>query len=214
MFVYIDVVCHLCLCSDQKRSPDAVVPKRRAGRPSRAALALAAANAAAKAPPARRGRPGRKPTPAIQAAKAAARAPRAQSLAKINKKRKASSQNVTLTKNEQEMAATLDLSRDELLNMTSESLEAYAQRLAAQRPLTCEEQKRFKRQRRLIKNRESAQLSRLRKKAYVDELEKQISELSDEKERLRRRTETQAREIDSMKAELAYLRTLVPAGRR
>jgi hypothetical protein len=29
-------------------------------------------------------------------------------------------------------------------------------------------------QRRLIKNRESAQLSRMRKKAYVDELEKQV----------------------------------------
>jgi hypothetical protein len=38
-------------------------------------------------------------------------------------KRKASSQQVQLTKSEQELAATLELSRDELLNMTSDSLE-------------------------------------------------------------------------------------------
>jgi len=117
-------------------------------------------------------------------------------------KRKAVSQQVQLSKSEQELAATLELSRDELLNMTSESLEQYAQRLAATRPLTVEEQKKFKRQRRLIKNRESAQLSRMRKKAYVDELEKQIADLNAEKEKLRRKSEAQARELDAIKAVL------------
>ena len=92
------------------------------------------------------------------------------------KKRKAMSLRETqLTKSEQELAATLELTRDELLNMTSDALEVYARRLASARPLTADEQKKFKRQRRLIKNRESAQLSRMRKKAYVDELEKQVA---------------------------------------
>lgn len=116
---------------------------------------------------------------------------------------------VTLTKGELELAGTLDLSRDELLNMTSDSLEAYANKLATERPLTTEEQKRFKRQRRLIKNRESAQLSRLRKKAYVDELEKQIAELEDEKERVKKRCDDAERDADLLRQEVARLQQLV-----
>merc|ERR1711988_510552 len=99
---------------------------------------------------------------------------------------------------------TLDLSRDELLNMTSDALEQYAQR-----PLTAEEQKRFKRQRRLIKNRESAQLSRLRKKAYVDELEAQIADLKASNDAERRRADENEREATSLRAECAYLRSLL-----
>lgn len=124
-------------------------------------------------------------------------------------KRKASSQQVQLTKSEQELAATLELSRDELLNMTSDSLEVYAQRLASSRPLTVDEQKKFKRQRRLIKNRESAQLSRMRKKAYVDELEKQIADINDEKDKLRRRFDAQARELEASKTQINHLRSLL-----
>ena len=129
--------------------------------------------------------------------------------AKKNLKRKATSQQVQLTKSEQELAAALELSRDELLNMTSEALEVYAKRLASARPLTADEQKKFKRQRRLIKNRESAQLSRMRKKAYVDELEKQIADLNEEKERFRRRCEQQARELEATRIQATHLRSLI-----
>jgi len=118
-------------------------------------------------------------------------------------------QRTQLTKAELELGATLELSRDELLNMTSDALEEHAKRLASQRALTPEEQKRFKRQRRLIKNRESAQLSRMRKKAYVDELERQISDLKDEKEQIRRRADSTDRQLTALRAETAQLRALL-----
>jgi chromosome segregation ATPase len=110
-------------------------------------------------------------------------------------------QRTQLTKAELELGATLDLSRDELLNMTSDALEEHAKRLASQRTLTPEEQKRFKRQRRLIKNRESAQLSRMRKKAYVDELERQIADLKEEKDEIRRRADNAERQLAQARAE-------------
>ena len=127
-------------------------------------------------------------------------------------KRKAMSQGpqrTQLTKAEVELGATLDLSRDELLNMTSDALEEYARRLAAQRPLTAEEQKRFKRQRRLIKNRESAQLSRLRKKAYVDELEREIAQLKEDRDAEQRRALAAERHVGAMQQENEYLRSLL-----
>jgi chromosome segregation ATPase len=118
-------------------------------------------------------------------------------------------QRTQLTKAELELGATLDLSRDELLNMTSDALEEHAKRLASQRTLTPEEQKRFKRQRRLIKNRESAQLSRMRKKAYVDELERQIADLKEEKDEIRRRADNAERQLAQARAETAQLRALL-----
>jgi len=47
-----------------------------------------------------------------------------------------------------------------------------------------EEDRQMKRQRRLIKNRESAQLSRLRKKMYIDDLEKKVNALTQDNETL------------------------------
>lgn len=118
-------------------------------------------------------------------------------------------QRTQLTKAEVELGATLDLSRDELLNMTSDALEEYAKRLAAQRPLTAEEQKRFKRQRRLIKNRESAQLSRLRKKAYVDELERELNQVKEERDANGRRANAAERQLAAAGQEINYLRSLL-----
>jgi hypothetical protein len=62
----------------------------------------------------------------------------------------------------------------------------------------------FKRQKRLMKNRESAQTSRNRKKAYLDELERKINSLSEDNQRL-------LAENSHLRAELDQLRGGKPA---
>lgn len=71
----------------------------------------------------------------------------------------------------------VSLPRDTLLNITSQSMERYVETLQTSRSLSNDDQKELKRQKRLIKNRESAQLSRERKRAYIDQLEARIAQL-------------------------------------
>jgi len=80
------------------------------------------------------------------------------------------------------------------------------QQLPAQQPPATEEERLQKRQKRLIKNRESAQLSRLRKKLYIEDLEKKVCTLTSENEGL-------TKKIQSLTEELMVLRnTLKNAG--
>jgi regulator of replication initiation timing len=72
-----------------------------------------------------------------------------------------------------------------------------------------EEDRVMKRQKRLIKNRESAQLSRIRKKQYVDELEKRVSVLNDNTTRLEWRIEELQLENTMLRDDNGYLRELV-----
>jgi hypothetical protein len=64
----------------------------------------------------------------------------------------------------------VELPRDALLTMSSRELEESIARLTSVRGLTSAEQREVKRQRRLIKNREYAQTSRVKKKQFVEEL--------------------------------------------
>jgi len=52
------------------------------------------------------------------------------------------------------------------------------EQLSQVRPFTTDEKKEVQKQRRLIKNRESAQISRLRKKSYIDDLQAQINKMT------------------------------------
>lgn len=79
----------------------------------------------------------------------------------------------------------VSLTRDQLLSFSSEDFEAFIAKVTSQRPLTAIEEKEVKRQRRLIKNRESAHASRQRRREYMEELEAQINELKDERDSLR-----------------------------
>lgn len=76
-------------------------------------------------------------------------------------------------------------SKSAKLDFQTKTLEEYQQQLESGRTLTIEEERLLKKQRRLIKNRESAQLSRQRKKQYIVDLENKVKMMDSENEKLR-----------------------------
>jgi len=106
-------------------------------------------------------------------------------------------------------ANVIAISRDELLKFSSEDLEAYVKALSATRPLTTAENKEIKRQRRLIKNRESAQQSRKRKKDKVGDLEQQVSQLEAINEERKAKLDEMQAEHVILKAEVSQLVSVI-----
>lgn len=76
-------------------------------------------------------------------------------------------------------------------------------------PLTPEEERNMKRQRRLVKNREAAQLFRQRQKAYIQDLEKKVADLSATNNDFRARVELLNSENKLIKEQLLYLRNFI-----
>lgn len=76
-------------------------------------------------------------------------------------------------------------------------------------PLTPEEERNMKRQRRLVKNREAAQLFRQRQKAYIQDLEKKVADLSSTNNEFRARVELLNSENKLIKEQLLYLRNFI-----
>ena len=109
-------------------------------------------------------------------------------------------------------SSLLDLSAENLSTLTSLKLEEIAQQLADTRPLTSEEEKHLKRQRRLIKNRESAQLSRQKRKQYVEELESRVKALLNETEQLRSKVQESNQKTQKLEQQVVYLQSLVKQG--
>lgn len=107
---------------------------------------------------------------------------------------------------------SIALSREDLLKIsTSKGMESYSQTvpMIKQAPAPHDDDRQVKRQRRLIKNRESAQLSRLRKKIYIEELERKVSHLTAQNETLTR--QVQAITVDKKKLadEVLYLQNII-----
>jgi len=106
------------------------------------------------------------------------------------------------------------LSREHLLALSSQTFEDYIRKLQSIRDITTEEKKEIKRQRRLIKNRESAQASRQRKKSYLDKLEQKVAAISSVNAQLREQlnamqtaNRTLNNENKSLKDQVARLQT-------
>ena len=74
----------------------------------------------------------------------------------------------------------------------------YPGNMEAQKQLSPEEEREMKKQKRLIKNRESAQKSRQRRKAYIEELEQKVAVLAAQGEQM-------AQENKVLKDDIAYL---------
>jgi len=72
-----------------------------------------------------------------------------------------------------------------------------------------EAEKQLKRQKRLIKNRESAQLSRLRKKLYIEELEKKVNHLTTDNDSLSKQVNGLNSDKKRLQDEVIYLQNII-----
>jgi len=111
--------------------------------------------------------------------------------------------------NESTDISAVSLTREQTLSFSSEDLDKFVEQITTVRPLTYAEEKELKRQRRLIKNRESAQASRQRKKSYIDELEAEISKLKQENSFLTSQVNNLSTENRTLREELLKIQTLV-----
>jgi len=103
----------------------------------------------------------------------------------------------------------ISFTRDELLNLTSEEYEDHVRLVSSLRNLTASEKNAIKRQRRLVKNRESAQASRQRKKDYVGDLEKKVDDLMEGIGKLKEIYSSVRTENNHLKNEVEFLTKLV-----
>jgi len=101
------------------------------------------------------------------------------------------------------------LSRDELLELSSAAFENYVERLGQDHEILPAEEREIKKQRRLIKNRESAQLSRKRKKSYIEELESKLNVLENENGTLKNDLASLAVKNSQLRGEVTYLNDMV-----
>jgi len=104
---------------------------------------------------------------------------------------------------------SINFSREELLQISSDDYEEHVRQLSALRPLSSSERNMIKRQRRLIKNRESAQASRQRKKDYVGDLEKKVGDLFSSNAKLKEEYSSLTAENRQLKNEVEFLSDLV-----
>ena len=95
--------------------------------------------------------------------------------------------------------------RDQLLSMTSNDIERYYEAIKKHRDLNEEEENRYKKHNRLIRNRESAQKSRKKKRMYVDKLENKITQLENQINLLKEQNNSYLNDIHLLKERNNYL---------
>ncbi|KAL6069736.1 Activating transcription factor 6 [Balamuthia mandrillaris] len=107
------------------------------------------------------------------------------------------------------LQTAVSLPRKELLKLSSAELEEYAANLRKIRPLTPLEEKDIRRQRRLIKNRESASLSRKRKRMHLEEMEDKVNLLTEEKETLKEQVDQLSNQNQELQQQVHRLQGLL-----
>lgn len=106
-------------------------------------------------------------------------------------------------------ASSVTLTREQLLSFSSEDYDQFVENISKTRPLTAPERRKVNKQKRLIKNRESAQQSRRRKKSLIDTLEGEVGEL----EKVNKTLTIQLKDLEAdnviLKAEVAQMFTVI-----
>jgi hypothetical protein len=92
----------------------------------------------------------------------------------------------------------MTITAEQLIAMAPQDLEDWLKSL----DLTSDQETHLKRQRRLMKNRESAQVSRMKKKRYVEELEEKVQELANKADSLVKKLTDLQRENENLSKEL------------
>ena len=114
-----------------------------------------------------------------------------------------------IRKKHPEMQTAVTLSREKLLTTSTEEFNKWVEELKSSRSLTQEEVQDIRRQKRLIRNRESAQASRDRKKNEFSLLEKQIQQLKEEKEMALRELNEMKSKVSLLESENLYMKTTI-----
>ena len=114
-----------------------------------------------------------------------------------------------IRKKHPEMQTAVTLSREKLLTTSTEDFNKWVEGLKSHRTLTQEEILDIRRQKRLIRNRESAQASRDRKKNEFSLLEKQIKQLKEEKESALKELSEMRNKMNVLETENLYMKTTI-----
>jgi len=101
--------------------------------------------------------------------------------------------------------SAVTLTRDQLLSFTSEDLDKFERDIMSTHAFTPAERREMKKQRRLIKNRESAQQSRRRKKDLVDKLERVVGDLAAVNKNINAKLQELEAQNTILKAEVSQL---------
>eukprot|EP01116_Phalansterium_solitarium_P025721 TRINITY_DN9974_c0_g1_i1.p1 TRINITY_DN9974_c0_g1~~TRINITY_DN9974_c0_g1_i1.p1 ORF type:complete len:591 (+),score=174.93 TRINITY_DN9974_c0_g1_i1:154-1926(+) len=109
----------------------------------------------------------------------------------------------------QHEVTAVTLSKDTLLKISSAELEAFFRKFTSVRSLTDAEEREVKRQRRLVKNRESALASRERKKSLMHDYEAANKQLTQDNQVLHEQNSQLRTENDSLRAENNQLRQIL-----
>eukprot|EP01125_Pyxidicula_operculata_P019867 TRINITY_DN7224_c0_g1_i1.p1 TRINITY_DN7224_c0_g1~~TRINITY_DN7224_c0_g1_i1.p1 ORF type:complete len:442 (-),score=134.92 TRINITY_DN7224_c0_g1_i1:178-1503(-) len=110
-------------------------------------------------------------------------------------------------KRKREDPSDVKLTREQLLELSSQDYEAYVKQIQQARALSSEEQREVKRQRRLIKNREYAQTSRNKKKEFVNTIQGQLDQVVAERDSLKEEVQQLKNTVEQLNQRVHELET-------